>query len=364
MIPWFEPKLWGKEQDYVSEAIRSEWISHGSFIEKFENEFAQSLNASHCLTTSNGTTALHLALLALGIGPGDEVIIPGYTFAAPLNMTLALGATPIVVDVDPKTWCISPQAIEKHISPRTKAIIPVHIYGNVAAMDEIMALAKAHQLVVIEDTAEAAFSKYNGQYAGTFGDIGCFSFQATKTLTMGEGGAIILRNPEIFAQATLYRNHGMQPTRRYWHEVIGHNFRLTNYQAAFGLAQLHALDEIIQAKKRVFEQYAALLGNQPGIALQTFQPEVDPVVWAIAIKVNACIDAKQLAARLYQKQIETRPGFEYFAHMPIYKDVFCHAPQSQQLSEGMISLPSSATLTHNEINTICQTLIEVLANEI
>jgi len=236
-IPWAKPSFCGNEQRYVSEAIASTWISAGNFVDRFECEFAGYTGSPYAMTSSNGTTALHMALLALSVGPGDEVVVPGFAFMAAANVALHLGAKPVFAEVDPVTWCMTANDVERCLSPRTKAIVPVHTYGNVCAMDEIIALAKDRSVVVVEDAAEAFGSRYKNRQAGSIGQLGTFSFHATKTITTGEGGMVVTDSCELRDRLYLYRNHGMLRTR-YWHEVAGHNFRLTNMQAAMGCAQL------------------------------------------------------------------------------------------------------------------------------
>lgn len=356
-IPWARPVLFGKEEEYVADSIRSTWISDGKYIEQFEREFADKISVNNILTVSNGTTALHLANLVLGLGEDDEVIVPGFGFVAPVNMVLAVGATPVYADIDEDTWCIDPKSIEQCITPKTKAIIPVHTYGNVCDMDAIIKLAKIHNLYVIEDTAEALFSSYNGKEAGTIGDIGCFSFQATKTITMGEGGAVFIRDNAMVPKAKQLKSHGMKPGKRYWHEIVAYNFRLTNMQAAMGCAQLEAADKIIVSKKKVFDLYRRELENTEGIKLQKFDRKVNPVVWAIAIQIDEEIfhrDRDDIINLLSESGIETRPGFYDCATLPLYgaKNI----PVSQKISSSVLSLPSSPDLTEKEIIYICSEL--------
>lgn len=356
-IDWFKPTFWGKEEEYVLDALRSTWISDGGYIHRFENEFSKLNQVDHTITVNNGTSALHLALLTLGIGLDDEVIVPGYTFAAPANMVRMVGAKPVYVDVDINTWCMDESLIERAITNKTKAIIPVHTYGNVCHMKKIMSIAKQYQLSVIEDTAEAAFSLYDNQAAGTYGDIGCYSFQATKTITMGEGGAIVMFDRSLADKARLIRNHGMQGKKRYWHYEIGHNFRLTNYQAALGFAQLEHLPEISINKHRVFESYKRKLGTFSGIRFQEFPSSVQPLVWCTALILDReCFgDAEQVRNLLLEKGIETRSGFFTFSDMPNYQAPFL--PVSNYLSKHIINLPSHTLITEKEIEYICEQLI-------
>lgn len=356
-IPWQQPCFWGNEEEYVADSVRSTWISDGKYIKEFEREFAEKISAKNVLTVSNGTTALHLANLVLELGEGDEVIVPGFGFVAPINMVLAVGATPVYADIDKDTWCIDPKSVEQCITPKTKAVITVHTYGNVCDMNSIMEIAKLHNLYVIEDTAEALFSRYDGKMAGTIGDIGCFSFQATKTITMGEGGAVYIQDSNLVAKAQQLKSHGMKPGKRYWHEVIAYNFRLTNMQAAMGCAQLEAADKIIVSRKKVFDLYRRELEMFEGVKLQKFDPEVDPVVWAIAIQIDEkrfdC-DRDGIINLLGETGIETRPGFYDCATLPLYgaKNI----PVSQKISSSILSLPSSPDLTEEKIVYICNEL--------
>lgn len=360
MIPWFKPHYWGNEKLYVMDALDSSWISGGEYIRKFESVFSELHRDHMAVTVSNGTTALYLALLTLNIGPGDEVIIPGYTFAAPANMVIAAGAKPVFVDVDKETWLLDPSLIEEKINQKTKAIIPVHIYGNVCSMSIINEIAKKHKLFVIEDVAEAAFSKQEGQYAGTLGDVGCFSFQATKTLTMGEGGAVLFLDNELAEKARIIRSHGMTSDRPYWHIEVGHNFRLTNMQAAFGLAQLEKLTEIIIQKRRVYQRYMENLDAIPGIQLQKINEQTDPIIWAVALRIEPSvipIPRDEFRAVLTAHGVETRAGFYAFNEMPLYCSD--ELPVSKEVSHSLISLPSYPALGNEQIDEICEIFLKI-----
>jgi perosamine synthetase len=361
VIPWFSPHYWGREKELVLDALDSTWISDGRYIRDFEKAFGEIHGSPHCISVSNGTTALHLALLALGIGPGDEVIVPGFTFSAPANMVLAVGATPIFADIDEDTWCLSLESMKQCLSPKTRAIIPVHLYGNVCDIPAIRSAVGNSKIAIVEDVAEAAFSRWNGQYSGTLGDIGCFSFQATKTLTMGEGGAVLIKNPELADRARLIRNHGMRPERRYWHEAIGHNFRLTNMQAALGCGQLEKLPKIIAEKNRVLARYQSRLTQQSGIRLQKFPEAVNPVLWAFAVRLMDLpkgLTRDEVQKQMISRGVETRPGFFSFSKMPLYNAPAL--PVSEMTSESCLSLPSFAQLEDSKIDWICEQLLSVI----
>jgi len=356
-FPWAKPAFSIKEKEYLMDALESTWISDGYYIQKFEDDFTRYFGSKFGITTSNGTAALQLAILACDIGPGDEVIVPGFTFVSPVNMVIAVGATPVYADVDPWTWLIDPTAIEKCITKKTKAVIPVHIYGNVCDMDSINNLALKHGFFVIEDTAEAAFSKYKGKFAGAIGDIGCFSFQATKTITMGEGGCVLTDNSDLHDKMRLLRDHGMRKGKRYWHDVVGFNFRLTNMQAAVGCGQFENIHKIIFNRKVVNELYRDELGNEHGITLQYFPASVEPVVWAIAVKIDPNAfkgDRNFLIQTMLEIGIETRPGFYPIGAMPLYNTPLL--PVSNDVGSNVISLPSYPSLSADEISFICNEL--------
>ena len=357
-IPWAKPDFWGNEQKYVAEALTSTWISGGPFLDRFERDFTQFFDIPHALSASNGTTALHMAYLALGLKAGDEVILPGFAFMGAANMALYVGAKPIFADVDPQTWCLSAADIEKNLTPRTKLIVPIHSYGNVCEMDSIMQLADGQGIAVVEDVAEAFACQYKNRLAGAFGDIGTFSFQATKTITTGEGGMVITSDENLYDRMALYRSHGMRRKKYYWHDLAGHNFRLTNLQAALGVAQMEKLEQIVKERKRVHSQYMDLLSNVTGLTLQYFPPEVDPVLWSIALKLDPIAFPQGrdvVIAEMMQVGIETRPGFV----APRFMDHIYACPEltiSEELSKNVLSLPTYPTLQNEQICFICDQL--------
>lgn len=356
-IPWAKPSFCGNEQRYVSEAIASTWISGGQFVDRFEHEFAKYSGSRYAMTSANGTTALHMALLALSVGPGDEIVVPGFAFMAAANVALHLGAKPVFTEVDPVTWCMTASDLERCLSQRTKAIVPVHTYGNVCDMDAIIALAKDRSVVVVEDAAEAFASRYKDRQAGSMGQLGTFSFQATKTITTGEGGMVITNSGELRDRLYLFRNHGML-RRRYWHEVPGHNFRLTNLQAAMGCAQLERIDQIIGERRRVYTSYRRYLSNIPGVTMQQFCSDVDPVVWAIAARLDPQAYPQGRDEVMHQLDavgIETRNGF-YSASMLGHIYDCASLSICEDLSRQVISLPTYCTLQDSEIQFICSEL--------
>ncbi len=359
-IPWASPSFWGNEKKYVNDALDSLWISGGDYIINLEKSFSELFNQKYVLTTSNGTTSLHLIYLALGLKPGDEIIVPGFAFLAASNIAKQMGMVPVFADVDPETWCITDQEIRKKITNKTKAIVPVHTYGNVCDMESINSLANGYGLIVIEDCAESLFSKINNQYCGTFGKVNSFSFQATKTITTGEGGLVVTNDEELYRKMSLYRSHGLTERGKYWHELPGHNFRLTNLQAALGLAQFEKREDIIDARYSMYNEYYNRLSEIDGITLQKFNSNVNPVVWAIAMQLDPKLFPQgrdQVIQELKTFGIETRPGFVSSSLLPIYSQ---HQLKiSEQLSNRVISLPSSPILTKDNIEYVCSSLVKL-----
>jgi len=359
MIPWAKPEFWGDEQDFVVDALDSTWISGGPYVEQLESEFRQYLDCPYALTSCNGTAALHLAFLGLNLKAEDEVIVPGYAFMGAANVACLMGALPVFADIDPHTWCITAETIEKCISPRTRAIVVIHTYGNVCEMDEILSLAKNKQIPVIEDTAEALASKYKSKMTGTMGTIGTYSFHATKTITTGEGGMVTTADQDIYERMWLYRNHGMLRKVYYWHELTGHNFRLTNLQAALGCAQFRHIDKIIEERKRVHQTYRQLLQNTPGITLQHYSTNADAVLWAMAVRLdqhNFPQGRDAVMKQMHAADIETRPGFYAASQLEHFCVSAPPLPISEEISPQVISLPTFPTLQDDQIEYICETL--------
>lgn len=359
-IPVAEPDLSGNERKYLLDCLSSSWISSkGKFIEKFEENFARFIGCKFGVSTSNGTTALHLALVALGIGRGDEVIVPDLTFIASSNVVVYTGAKPVLVDVERQTWNIDPEKIEQAVSPKTKAIIVVHLYGHPANMNKIIPLAKKHNLFVIEDAAEAHGAEIRIQNkktwikVGSIGDVGCFSFYGNKIITTGEGGMVVTNNKKLAENIKILRDHGQTPTRRYYHEVIGFNYRMTNLQAAIGCAQLERIEEFIERKRKIARLYNSHLKNIPGI---TLPPEVSwakSVYWLYSILINKPYPKgrDQLIKFLLKENIESRPFFYPLHQLPPYKQKG-NFPNANFLSKSGISLPSSCRLKDEEIEKI------------
>jgi perosamine synthetase len=351
-IPVSEPCLTGNELAYVSDCIQSGWVSSlGKYIGEFERRFADFCGARHGIAVSNGTTALHLALAALGIGPGDEVIIPSLTFIATANAVHYTGATPVFADSEALTWNIDPQDIAKRVSPRTRAIIPVHIYGHPADMQPILDLAEEHGLLVIEDAAEAHGALYRGKRVGSLGKINAFSFYGNKIITTGEGGILTTDDDLLNEKVRFLRDHAMSPEKRYWHTEIGFNYRMTNMQAALGVAQMERIEEFIARKRWIADQYRQGLQD---IATLEFSPETPwatSVYWmaSILLKDSFSLSREELMLRLKEKGIDSRPFFYPIHKMPPYQDDTLHLPVAEDISQRGINLPSAVTLTEADI---------------
>ena len=352
-----QPNLKGNELEYLKSCIETNWISSkGDFITKFEQQFAEFCNVSYASSCSSGTAALHLALLALGIGKGDEVIIPNITFVATANVVRYCNATPVLVDVDKETWNIDPDKIKEKITSRTKAIIPVHLYGNPCDMNKIMDIAKEYSLFVIEDAAEAHGAKYKGKMVGSIGDVGCFSLYGNKIITTGEGGMCVSNNEKIIDRINFLKNHAMSKLKKYWHEEIGYNYRLTNIQAAIGLAQLERIDKFIEKRKKIFEIYKKNLENVDGVEFQKQTKDSKMAFWMVSILVE---NRDELMEKLQQKGVETRPVFYPLNEMKPYSSNALFQ-NSEFISYNGISLPTHVNLTEEEVSFICDSIKKIL----
>jgi perosamine synthetase len=363
-LPVAEPDLSHAELRNLMDAFLSTWISStGDYITRFESSFAARTGMSHGVATSNGTVSLHLALAALGIGPGDEVIVPDLTFAASANVVIHLGAEPVLVDVDPQTWCITPEAIERAITPRTRAVMPVHVFGRPAPMTEIRDLALRHGLFVIEDCAEAHGAAYDGQPVGSFSDVASFSFFANKIVTTGEGGICATSNADLARRMRMLRDHGMRPERRYWHEEAGYNFRMTNLQASIGCAQLERMDAFLAMRRNVHEGYEAALGHLPGISFPPPMPaRYEPVTWFSCALVPAEARPKLIEA-CRQANIDLRPFFHGLSSMPAYRCYARKCPHSERLSACGINLPTSRKVDAQTVTRIAEIFAGVLTGD-
>lgn len=354
-----QPQLIGNEYCYLMDAFLSTWISStGKYIGKFEESFADYCGVKYGVATSNGTTALHLALLALGIGQGDEVIVPDITFAATINAVLYVGATPVIVDIEEDGWCIDPDKIEKAITSKTKAIIPVHIYGQACDMGRICALAQKYHLAIVEDCAEAHGAEWNGQKVGSFSDIACFSFFGNKVITTGEGGMCITNDSKLCEKMRVYRDHGMNKERRYYHDVIGYNYRMTNLQAAIGAAQVERIDEILDWRERLEGQYRCALESVEGVVLQRNDlPNRKKITWLVSILVDEG-RRDQILDKLKENGIDTRAFFIPLSEMEIYKQYAVDCVISKKIAKMGLNLPTTADVSQDIVQKIVKIIAE------
>jgi len=367
-IPILSPSLNGNELNYLNDCITTNWISSkGKYVSKFENIFEVLHPKYYALAVSNGTTALHLSLVAMGIKDGDEVIVPDSTFAATINAVLYCNATPVICEINKKTWCIDDNEIKSLITSKTKAIIPVHLYGQPANMKEIMKIANENNLLVLEDCAEAIGSKIENKRVGTYGDCSTFSFYGNKTITTGEGGMIIFKNKKHYELGKLLRDHGMSNKRRYWHEMVGFNYRMTNLQAAVGVAQMERFEEIIDKKREIFNFYNRNLLNLNGISKMPFNSNnFYNSSWLYTFILDSHIDRDKLINKLNQQGIELRPSFCSLSEMPPYRNFrkSLSLKNSYLLSQKGVSLPSSIMLNEIQLKFIVQSLANFLKNNI
>jgi perosamine synthetase len=347
------PDLRGHELKYLTDAFLSTWISSkGEYIERFEAGFSRFCDCEHGVAVSNGTVSLHLALLALGIGAGDEVIVPDLTFAATINTVLHANAIPVIVDIEKDSWCIDPAEIEKAITSKTKAIIPVHLYGQPADMGAIMKIARKHKLFVIEDCAEAHGAEFAGKKVSSFGDIGCFSFFGNKIITTGEGGMCVTNSKELAEKMRLLRDHGMSKSKKYHHEIIGYNYRLTNLQAAIGVAQLERIDEILAGRKKIEEVYKSVLSGNDIIEFQRNDlAERKKITWLVSVLVkNGRRD--YYIDKMREQSLESRPFFYTLSEIDHYKKHVFSSKVSQAISGQGINFPSSFSVDRQVIEKI------------
>jgi len=358
-IPVAAPLLGERELVYVSECVLTGWVSStGRFVTKFEEIFAQFCEVPHAVSVSNGTTALHLALLGLDIGPGDEVIVPTLSFIASANSVLYTGATPVFVDSEAVTWNMDPEAVARAITPQTKAIMAVHLYGHPANLAALRELCDRHGLFLIEDAAEAHGSMFDGRRIGSFGDVAAFSFFGNKIVTTGEGGMLTTRNADLARKMRMLRDHGMSPERRYHHPVLGYNYRMTNLQAALGVAQMERIEEILAAKRRIGREYHAGLAGAPGLQLPAEVAPAEHVYWLYSFLVDpahSAVDRDGLMALLKQEGIDTRPFFGPIHRQPVYA-TGQQLPVAEDAAARGISLPSHASLSSAEIARIAATV--------
>jgi perosamine synthetase len=356
--PVYQPSLSGNEKKYVIDCLDSTWISSkGKYVSKFESEFSNYVGVKHATAVSNGTVALHLALVTLGIGPGDEVIVPTLTYIASVNAITYTGATPVFVDSLKDTWQMDPEDVKRKLSPATKAIMAVHLYGHPCEMNTLKSICEENNIFLVEDCAEAIGTYYADKHVGTFGDISTFSFFGNKTITTGEGGLVITNDETLHNRAVHYKGQGLAMHREYWHDVVGYNYRMTNICAAIGLAQLEQIEHFTQKKRKIADWY---IQNLKGTSLEYHQCEKNTIhsYWMFSILTRNAQERDSLRKYLASQGIETRPLFYPVHTMPMYSHKYQKYPVAEDLGWRGINLPSYPGLNENDIVFICEKIKE------
>lgn len=368
--PVAEPDIGDLEVRYVVEALRSGWVSSlGPSVREFEQRFAVYCGVRHGVSTCNGSAALQLTLASLGIKPGDEVIVPTLTFIATASAVAHSGATPTFADVDPHTWCVDPGAIRKAISPRTRAIIVVHLYGHPANMEPILTLADQYDIPVIEDAAEAHGALYRGRRVGGLAKAAIFSFHGNKLITTGEGGMMVTSDTELAERARFLAHHAMDPCRSYWHSELGYNYGISNVQAALGLAQLERIDQLLLRKCQIFKHYRdnlAPLGA--GLTLNPTMPWASSSYWMVCVLLPEFVSRAAVVRELMSAGIESRPFFSPLHMLPPFRDrrhesEQLHMPVAEKIASRGINLPSSTLLKDHDVQYIATTLKSILRSQ-
>lgn len=364
MIPVCEPTLAGKELEYVSDCIKTNWISSmGGYITRFEELFSNFCGVNHGVSCCNGTAALHLALASLGIGPGDEVILPTFTMVASANAVVYCGAKPVFIDSEPRTWNMDVSQIEERITKNTKAIMPVHIYGHPVDIDPLLKIAKKHDLFVVEDAAEAHGAEYKSKKAGSLGDVACFSFYANKILTTGEGGMVVTSNEEIAEKAKSLRNHAFGKPR-FLHKEIGFNYRMTNIQAAIGCAQMEKIEQFIEARRQNAKLYSSLLKHEKGLTLPVEESWAKNVYWmyGLLIENGFGITKDKAMESLRNLDVDTRSFFYPLHSQPAYTKLLGKqedCPVADALGRKGLYLPSASSLTEEQVHKVVEALLSL-----
>jgi perosamine synthetase len=355
--PVYEPSIGEEEKRNVIECLDTNWISSkGKFVKEFESAFAKYHGMHHAISVTNGTTALHLAMLTLGIGADDEVVVPTFTYIAPVNAVRYVGAKPVFVDCEPSTWQMDIDEVKKSINSKTRAILAVHVYGHPCRLDELREICDENDLFLIEDCAESIGSKYKGALTGTFGDISTFSFYGNKTITTGEGGMLITNDTTLADRAVHFRGQGLAKYREYWHDVVGYNFRMTNICAAIGLGQLARIDETIDKKRKIAEHYLSKLSKF--VEVHAEEKNSFHSYWMITILTKTVEERDPLREHLKKYGIETRPAFYPVHTMPMYSERFAKHMNAESIGWRGINLPSYPTLKNEDLDYITNKIVE------
>ena len=357
------PSISAREASYALDAAKRGWNGRWSgYLTRLESNVCEYLGVKHALATSSGTGALHLAMAALGIAPGDEVIVPDLTWVASANAVVYAGGTPVFVDVQPDTWCLDPDAFEAAITPRTKAVVPVHLYGHPADMDRIVAIARKHGLSIVEDAAPAIGAECRGRKVGTFGDFAAYSFQGAKLVVTGEGGMLVTSDPMLFERAKALWDQGRDPSRTFWINQTGLKYKMANVQAAIGLGQMERVDELIEAKRLIASWYAEYLDGVPHVHLFQEAEWARGIAWmtSILLEESAPLSREQFLAALKARNVDTRPVFPAISQYPIWKRPQPPCPNALRIGQGGVNLPSGVCLKREQVAYVARCIRDVL----
>jgi perosamine synthetase len=361
-IPVAGPWITDKEVAYVAEAARTAWYEHaGDFNERFEQAFARYVDVKHAVSLPSCTSAIHLSLLALGVGPGDEVIVPDCTWIASAAPISYVGATPVFADIDPRNWCLSAESFAACITERTKAAIPVDLYGNMPDMDSLLNVARDNRVPVIEDAAEAVGAAYRGRAAGSFGDTGVFSFHGSKTLTTGEGGMLVTDREDVLERVLVLRDHGRRPgDKMFYNHEVAFKYKMSSLQAALGLAQLERIEELMARKRETFRWYQEELDGVGQLRLNPDIPHVQSSYWMVTALFDRSIGSKEeIVRRLAADGVDARPFFSPLSSLPAYaalksaREATQRNRVSYELSFSGVNLPSALNLTREDVARVC-----------
>ncbi|MEM4395455.1 MAG: DegT/DnrJ/EryC1/StrS family aminotransferase [Thermoplasmata archaeon] len=369
-IPIAGPWITQKEIEYVADAVANAWYENANiYHERFEKKFSDYIGVKYAVALPSCTSAIHLSLLALKIGPGDEVIVPDITWIATAAPISYVGATPVFADIDPKTWCLSAESFESCITPRTKAVIPVDLYGNMPDMEAIQEIARKHGIAIIEDAAEAIGSEYKGKKAGSFGDTGVFSFHGSKTLTTGEGGMLVTNREDIYRRVLFLRDHGRSPgDKMFWNTEVAYKYKMSSMQAALGLAQLERIEDLIEKKRQIFRWYQEELSDFSGITLNYEAPHTKNTYWMVTVILDKRfgLTKDRLMQLMGEYGIDCRPFFHPLSSLPAYdhleeaKRARIRNKVSYDISPYGINLPSALNLTREQVKYVCNVLKRIL----
>jgi perosamine synthetase len=366
-IPISNPALVGNELKYVTDCVQTSWISSvGSYVQRFEERFAEFCGTEHAVACSNGTTALHLALLALGVKPGDEVIVPTLTYVATANAVAYCNATPVFVDSESRTWNMDPAKIESLITSRTKGIIVVHLFGHSVDMDAIMEIARRHRLFVLEDAAEAHGAEYKGRRVGSIGNAATFSFFGNKIITTGEGGMVTTNDRALADEMRRLKNHGMDPQRKYWFPTVGYNYRMTNVACAIGLGQLEMIDWHLARRQELAGWYQEFLAGAPNLAWQTVESWAKHVWWLFTVTIDETVPLNrfEIIDKLKSRNVEGRQIVYPIHELPPYQNPahYSQFPVATRTVERGLHLPTWAGLTRAQVKHVCDSLAEIIGS--